>query len=71
MKLIKRCYGCGKVIWPWQNIINTKKVGYIHKDCLIAAWYSVAFKESFIVFSKSIHKKQIEHAMEYLGDKKE
>lgn len=37
MKHIIRCYGCGRIIWPWSDIVKTKRVGSIHKDCLIAA----------------------------------
>jgi hypothetical protein len=37
MKLIKRCWGCGKWVLPWQNIVHTKLVGDIHKGCAFAA----------------------------------
>jgi len=43
MKYIKRCYGCGEIIWPWQGRIKTQKVGFIHKTrgCILDAWYSL------------------------------
>ena len=37
MKLIKRCYGCGKPVYPWQDIIRTKLVGKIHRGCAFDA----------------------------------
>lgn len=43
---IKRCYGCGRIIWLWQDIINTKKVGIIHNErsCILDAWYKLSGK---------------------------
>jgi hypothetical protein len=37
MKLIKRCYGCGKLLYPWQDIVRTKLVGKIHRGCAFGA----------------------------------
>jgi hypothetical protein len=37
MKLIKRCYGCGKLLYPWQDIVRTKLVGKIHRACAFTA----------------------------------
>jgi hypothetical protein len=37
MTLIKRCYGCGKLLYPWQDIIRTKLVGRIHTGCAVDA----------------------------------
>jgi hypothetical protein len=37
MKLIKRCWGCGKRVLPWQNTIHTKLAGDIHKGCAFNA----------------------------------
>ena len=34
---VERCYGCGKLIWWWQDAVNTEAVGYIHRHCVIAA----------------------------------
>ena len=43
MEVIRRCYGCGKYIWPWQDAVDTKKVGRIHRtrDCVLDSWYKV------------------------------
>lgn len=45
MDLINRCYGCGKLIWPWQNAIKTKKVGRIHKACAFSAIVKQGYEE--------------------------
>ena len=37
MKLIKRCWGCGKRILPWQSTVHTKLAGDIHKGCAFMA----------------------------------
>lgn len=44
MKHIKRCYGCGRIIWLWQETIKTEKVGYVHKSrsCILDAWYKLS-----------------------------
>ena len=31
---LKRCYGCGRLIMPWSETLETEKVGVIHKRCL-------------------------------------
>ena len=47
MGLLTRCYGCGEVIWFWQDIIDTK-VGLIHntRDCILDAWYKLRKQDS-------------------------
>lgn len=46
MKHIKRCYGCGEIIWPWQSIIKTEKVGLVHNNrgCILDAWYKLPWE---------------------------
>ena len=60
MKHIKKCYGCGSRIMPWSEILETEKVGVIHKACLLKAlskyesasflrsWYEAKIKRNTI-----------------------
>ena len=60
MKHIKRCYGCGSLILPWSETLETEKVGIIHKACLqnalskyvsdsfLRSWYEAKLKRDTI-----------------------
>ena len=41
MEVLRRCHGCGRYIWPWQDAIVTKKAGRIHytRDCVLESYY--------------------------------
>ena len=43
MKVLRRCYGCGRYIWSWQDAIDTKEVGRIHntRDCILDSCYKL------------------------------
>ena len=43
MEVLRRCYGCGRYIWSWQDAIVTKKAGRIHntRDCILDSYYRV------------------------------
>ena len=46
----KRCYGCHKLILPWQDSIRTEVVGVIHTGCAFAAnvkWVTQQFSDAF------------------------
>jgi len=48
MEVIRRCYGCGRYIWPWQDAIVTQKAGRIHntRDCILDSYYKVIAAEA-------------------------
>lgn len=46
MNLIKRCYGCRKPLYPWQNIVQTKLVGRIHRECAFSANIKYHYREA-------------------------
>lgn len=41
MEVIRRCFGCGRCIWPWQDVIVIKNAGCIHNtpDCILKSYY--------------------------------
>ena len=43
MEVIRRCYGCGRYIWLWQDAIVTQKAGRIHdtRDCILDSYYKL------------------------------
>ena len=65
MKHIKRCYGCGKLIWPWQNTIYSKYVNAIHKKCLISAY------SRYVLIAKKTYLEYMKDACETLGVEEE
>lgn len=64
---LKRCYGCSKVIWWWEDAVDTETVGYVHRECLFAATIKKAsenLKEAFFHITN-------EQAAKELGVKEE
>lgn len=48
MKYIKRCYICGRMVYPWQDTVKSEKVGTIHTSCLMV-FYRKGYSKSFPV----------------------
>ena len=58
---MKRCYGCGGLIWPWEDILVSEKLNPIHKKCLIPAYLR------YVLVGKKIHSVYMKEACEMLG----
>jgi hypothetical protein len=70
MKLIKRCYGCGGIIWLWQDGYVSKTVGYVHKKCLGPAHIRKVFGDRYIDRTEHLRQKQKARASDSLSMKK-
>jgi DNA-directed RNA polymerase subunit N (RpoN/RPB10) len=62
---IKRCYGCGKIVWPWQDSVLTERVGRIHKGCAFQAKLNLMYDNFF----KNFRDRTEQNALEELGIK--
>ena len=59
MKLIKRCYGCDKVMWPWQDTVRTRLVGKIHRVCAFNAHIRYQIRKEFLAFNQHFEEKAL------------
>ena len=67
MKYIKRCYGCGRLIWPWSETYSTEKVGVTHKGCVEAALDKYEYDELYRKWVEASSKATLGKAMVLLG----
>lgn len=53
---LKLCYGCGKIIWWWEDAVDTETVGYVHWHCVIAANMKKVSEKAEEVFFHGLYK---------------